>query len=94
MHIRDSRRPGEQIMPDHDDGKHAVYVPWPPGQHRTVHGSPVSPASANTQRDWETDLFMRPPCRIFAVMMLTARVGALVRIILLGAEVTEPPWPS
>ena len=36
MHIRDSRRPGEQIMPDHDDGKHAVYVPWPPGQHRTA----------------------------------------------------------
>jgi len=27
MLIRDSRRRNEQIMPDHDDGKHAVYVP-------------------------------------------------------------------
>jgi len=27
MLIRDSRRRNEQIMPDHDDGRNAVYVP-------------------------------------------------------------------
>jgi len=27
MLIRDSRRRDEQIMPDHDDGRNAVYVP-------------------------------------------------------------------
>jgi len=27
MPIRDSRRRNEQITPDHDDGRHAVYVP-------------------------------------------------------------------
>jgi hypothetical protein len=36
MLIQDSRRRNEQIMPDHDDGRHAVYVPWPPGQHPTA----------------------------------------------------------
>ena len=33
MLIRDSRRRNEQTMPDHD-GRHAVYVPRPPGQQR------------------------------------------------------------
>ena len=61
MLIRDSQRRNEQIMPDHDDGRHAVYVPRPPGQHPTAATVPlVSPASANTQRDWETDLLMWP----------------------------------
>jgi len=27
MPIRDPRRRNEQIMPDHDDGRNAVYVP-------------------------------------------------------------------
>jgi len=27
MLIRDSRRRNGQIIPDHDDGRHAVYVP-------------------------------------------------------------------
>jgi len=27
MLIRDSRRRNEQIMPDHDDGRNAVYIP-------------------------------------------------------------------
>jgi len=27
MPIQDSQRPDEQIMPDHDDGRNAVYVP-------------------------------------------------------------------
>jgi hypothetical protein len=36
MLIRDSQRRNEQVMLDHDDGRHAVYVPRPAGHHPTA----------------------------------------------------------
>jgi hypothetical protein len=58
MLIRDSRRRNEQIMPDHDDGKHAVYVPWPPGQDQRLPRFPgISCQGEHTAR-LETDLLM------------------------------------
>jgi hypothetical protein len=42
------------------------------------HGSPVSPASANTRRDRETDLPMRPDRCRFRMTQGTARSGHLV----------------
>ncbi len=36
MLIRGSQRRNKQIMLDHDDGRHAVYVPRPTGQHPTA----------------------------------------------------------
>jgi hypothetical protein len=49
--IRGSRRRNEEIMPDHDDGKHAVYVPRPPGQHPTDATVPRYLLPVQTQRD-------------------------------------------
>jgi hypothetical protein len=60
MLIRDSQPRNEQTMPDHDDGKHAVHIPRPPGQHPTAATAPRYPLPVRTQRDWETDLLMWP----------------------------------
>jgi hypothetical protein len=88
MPIRDSPRRNEQIMPDHD-GRHAVYVPWLPGQHPMAPRlPPVSPASANTQRDWETDLLMWPDRRFCADDECSGRGRSRVQIVQICAEHT------
>jgi hypothetical protein len=60
MPIWDSGRRNEQIMPDHD-GRHCRLRPV--AARAASDGAtapPVSPARANTQRDWETHLLMWP----------------------------------
>ena len=37
---------------------------------------------------------VREPCRMFCGHDAHCPVGALVQIILLGAELTEPSWPA
>jgi hypothetical protein len=64
MLIRDSQRRNEQIMLDHDDGRHAVYVPRPAGQHPTAATVPWYLPPVRTQCDWETDLLMWPDRRM------------------------------
>ena len=74
MLIRDSRRPGEQIAPDHD-GRHAVYIPRPAGQHPTAATAPryLLPLRTHSATGKQTSSCGLPT--LFCLVALWAEIG-------------------